>query len=265
MILSNRYTFNMAHSRSRERVAFLKRNPIKLAYVNEFEAHLQSTGYNLVPQPEIRGGSGTDVDRRDMRIYLEDTPTGKKFLQWRGFSKIGQKGRWYTEDLTWCAHENKITIILGTDGNTKFSDEERLDILKWIETFLKVSEIVIENRQIGGSTLLPSDTENNINAFLGFVYKEAIRRWTKEPEYSDLDQVEDQVEDRLFECWKCKQLCDCTEFQSKHSDERQMFFQLLSAYVLGELPCCTACVRELTIYHVPNRSESSRPAKKIKM
>jgi hypothetical protein len=261
MIHSNRYTFNMAHSFHRERVAFKKRAPIEIGYVNEFEANLQKNGYNVVPQPEIRGGSGTKVTKREKRIYLEDKPTGRKWIEWRGFSKVGQKERGYTHDPTGCAHENKITIILGTDGNTKFSDEERLNILKWIETFLEVSEIFIENMQIDGSTVLQSDTENNINEFVGFVYKEEMCRWTKEPEGPDLDPVLD----RSFECWKCKQLCDCTEFQSKHSDERQMFFQLLSAYVRGKVPCCTDCVLQLTICHVPNPIESSRPSKKMKL
>ena len=257
MIHGNRYTFNM---RRRHVLTFLKKRKIKLADVDKFVAWLQENGYDIIPQSDIRGVLGTSPLIREMRIYLK-TPSGKKWIHWRGISSVGQSEREYTDDPTGCEHKNKIKILLGTDGNTKFSAEERLRILKWIETFLKVSEIVIENRQIGGSTLLPSDTENNINAFVGFVYKEAIRRWTKEPEGWTLDLLED----RLFECWKCKQLCDCTEFQSKHSDERQMFFQLLSAYVRGKVPCCTDCVLQLTICHVPNPIESSRPSKKMKL
>jgi hypothetical protein len=250
----------MAHIRHRDEVAFMKQRTIELEDVNKFEANLQENGYDIVPQPEIRGGLGTNVISREMRIYLKDEPSGKKWVHWRGFSSVGQKEREYTHDPSGCAHENKITIVLGTDGNdgnTKFSDEERLNILKWIETFFKVSEIVIENRQIDRSRVLPSDTENDINEFVGFVYKEEMCRWTKEPEGPDLDPVLD----RSFECWKCKQQCNCTEFQSKHSDERQMFVELLSAYVRGEVPCCTDCVLQLTICHVPN----PRPSKKMKL
>ena len=238
----------------------MKQRTIELEDVNKFEANLQENGYDIVSQSDIRGVLGTSVLSREMRIYLK-TPSGKKWIHWRGASSVGQKEREYTDDPTGCAHENKITMVLGTDGNTKFSDEERLNILKWIETVFEVSEIVIENRQIDGSTVLPSDTENNINEFVGFVYKEEMCRWTKEPEGPDLDPVLD----RSFECWKCKQLCDCTEFQSKHSDERQMFFQLLSAYVRGKVPCCTDCVLQLTMCHVPIPIETSRPSKKMKL
>jgi len=124
-----------------------------------------------------------------------------------------------------------------------------------------VSEIVIENRQIDGSRVLPQDTEKNINMFLGYKYKEKMYQWTKKREDPHLDSVID----RWFECWKCKKLRDCTQFQSTHSGEREMFFQLLSAYVQGKLPCCTGCVLELTICHVPTRIESSRKTKKMKV
>lgn len=241
----------------RDEVAFLKKRRIKSEDIENFINKLGKTRFEIESHPDV----WKDGLKNLLRIQM-NTQSGKKYIQWRGFSGAGQKEREYTPDPTGFAHDNKVTMILGTIGrNTKFSDEDRLNILRWITHFFGVSEIVIANRQTDGSRVLSTDTKENINMFLGFSNETAKDTWTIAQKDSSLDPDLD----RSFKCWKCEKLCDCTDFQSTHSDHRQMFFELLSAYERREVPCCAACVYELTICHVPKPIESSPSAKKRKL
>ena len=244
----------MTHIVERVKLEFLKAETIKAEVKENFEAYLQTKRYNIVSNSEP-----SEV-RDKTRIYFEDKDGHQRYLCWKGFSPNGSEERDFKKDLPWYSHENKFTIILTTTG-IESSYQERSDIINGVLTCMgNVSEIVIGNRKKGLATVLPSDTKENIDAFFGFSSENAILQWTKTP----VDSCLDQVQDRLFKCWKCKKTYDYNSFLSNTGDERHMFFQLLSAYVRRKLPCCKKCGDELTIYHMPNSIESSRPQKKVK-
>ena len=174
--LDNYSAFNMVFISDRDSLGFLKRGEITPDQVKALEEFLQSKGHKLRPRAQNKVSSGTNASRDESRIYFAN---GKN-IYWQGFSEVGGASeREYKEAPQKDSHVNKITAILKTRGNGEFSEKGRSDIREGFVTLMKVTDIAIQNRKIGRSEVLRDDTEEDINAFVGFPYKEAIHKWTK--------------------------------------------------------------------------------------
>ena len=243
---------------------FALRRSINLGDLRKFRDFLSNKGHDVALLRKCEGG----IDFSPKRI-------GGKDLRWGGFSCIGvdATGKSFVNNESTIVSEhvlgleewhcdNNIRIRLKQLGVEKFSADEVYDIRVGMVACLGVTDNVIYNRTEKRFVVLPDDKSRDVNMFLEYNLQLEIERWT-----IALPQLPQITEERLFQCWHCKE--DRPAFVFDVDDEAvsnhdSSFYRVLECFVNSTAPCCSDCAYKLTRCDTPVPRNVLPPPKRRK-